>query len=453
MKRKHFIQTTSVAVVGTILNPLSSCKTEKKAPIEAEPVPDRKNWAGNYTYQAENIYEPSSVEEIQQLVKKLDSQKALGSTHCFNDIADSPKNQISTKKLNKVVQLNKENKTLTVEAGARYGDFAEMLHKEGFALHNLASLPHISVAGACATATHGSGVNNKNLAGQVVSVELVKPDGSLVTLNREHPDFGAVVVGLGAFGIITKVTLMLQDTFDVRQDVFLDLPLESVKSNFDDIMSSGYSVSLFTDWMDKKVSEVWVKRKVSKEMTDLGTNFYGATPATKNIHPIVALDAINCTDQMGVPGPWYDRLPHFKMGFTPSAGEELQSEYFVPREHAVDAILAIEKMKDEIFPHILISEIRSIAADGYWMSPCFQQDCITIHTTWQQKPKEVMALLPKIEEALAPFNAKPHWGKLFTIDPKTLQGRYQKHADFLALAKSYDPNGKFKNNYLSKNIY
>ncbi|WP_209402699.1 D-arabinono-1,4-lactone oxidase [Pseudozobellia sp. WGM2] len=453
MKRKQFIKTTSAAMVGSMLTPMVSCKTDTKQATKSKEVLQRTNWAGNYTYQADTIYEPKSVDEVQQLIKKLDIQKALGSTHCFNNIADSPKNQISTKKLNKVIELDKANKTLTIEAGARYGDFAEMLHKEGFALHNLASLPHISVAGACATATHGSGVNNKNLAGQVRSVELVKPDGSLSTLNREHPDFAAVVVGLGAFGIITKVTLMLQDTFEVQQDVFLDLPLESVTSNFEDIMSSGYSVSLFTDWQDNKVSEVWVKRKVSQEMADLDNDFYGATPAKKNIHPIVALDAVNCTEQMGVPGPWYDRLPHFKMGFTPSAGEELQSEYFVPREHAVEALLAIEKMKDEIFPHILISEIRTIAADNFWMSPCYKQDCITIHTTWKQKPKEVMALLPKFEEALAPFNTKPHWGKLFTIDAETLQARYERHSDFVALAKKYDPEGKFKNGYLTKNIY
>ncbi|MBC6997313.1 D-arabinono-1,4-lactone oxidase [Cytophaga sp. FL35] len=453
MKRKQFIKTTSAAVVGSILTPMVSCKTEKKPTPKTIETMQRTNWAGNYTYKAEQIHEPKSVTEVQELVKKLDVQKALGSTHCFNDIADSPKNQISTKHLNKIIEINKENKTVRVEAGARYGDFAEILHNKGFALHNLASLPHISVAGACATATHGSGVNNKNLAGQVVSVELVKPDGSLVELSREHPDFGAVVVGLGAFGIITKVTLMLQDTFDVQQDVFLDLPLESLKSNFENIMQSGYSVSLFTDWMDNKVSEVWVKRTFTPDMTDLGTNFFGAVPASKNIHPIVALDAVNCTEQMGVPGPWYDRLPHFKMGFTPSAGEELQSEYFIPREHAVDAILAIEKMKDEIYPHILISEIRAIAADGFWMSPCFQQDCITIHTTWQQKPQEVMALLPKIEKALAPFNAKPHWGKLFTLDAKTLQARYPKYNDFVALAQKYDPQGKFKNSFLTEHIY
>jgi xylitol oxidase len=450
MKRKKFIETTTLAIAGGVLAPIMSCTTDKKNNVE---ISERKNWAGNYTYKAEKLYEPSSVEEVQQLVKELDKQKALGTTHCFNDIADSPQNQISTKKLNKFIHLDKDKKTVTLEAGARYGDFAERLYKEGYALHNLASLPHISVAGACATATHGSGVKNGNLATEVISLELVKPDGSIVTINKTDPHFYAVVVGLGAFGIITRVTLEVQNTFDVRQDVFLDLPLESVVSNFDKIMSSGYSVSLFTDWMNNKVSEVWVKRRMDTEITDLGSDFYGAKAATKNIHPIAELAAENCTDQMGVPGPWYNRLPHFKMGFTPSAGAELQSEYFVPRAKAVDALFAIEKMKTQIYPHIMISEIRSIAADDFWMSPCYQQDSIAIHFTWKQKPNEVLALLPMIEVALAPFNVKPHWGKLFTINPKQLQSRYEKHADFLALAKAYDPDGKFKNSYLTKNIY
>ena len=281
----------------------------------------------------------------------------------------------------------------------------------------------------------------------------MKPSGELVNLDQNHPDFNAVVVGLGAFGIITKVSLAVQETFEVRQDVFLDLPMESLEEHFDEIMSAGYSVSLFTNWMDRTVSELWIKRRIDANPVDLGSSYYGAEAATKNLHPIVALSAEACSEQMGVPGPWYDRLPHFKMGFTPSAGEELQSEFFVPRENAVEAMLEIEKMKDEIYPHLMISEIRTIAADNFWMSPCFQQDSVAIHFTWKQKPKEVNAMMPKIEAALAPFNVKPHWGKLFTIDPKVLQSRYEKYADFLGLAKRYDPDGKFRNTYLNTNIY
>lgn len=445
-------------MTGGIMGSYLSCSTKKNRNNETMKISEvltsgRKNWAGNYTFKAEHLYEPGTVSEVQELVKQLAQQKALGSQHCFNNIADSPKNQLSTKNLNKVVGIDKDKKTLTVEAGARYGDFSEELHAQGFALHNLASLPHITVAGACATATHGSGIKNGNLATAVKAIELVMPNGELKQLDKSDPDFDAVVVGLGAFGVITKLTLGVQDTFEIRQNVYLDLPLETLESDFEGIMSSGYSVSLFTDWQDKKVSEVWIKRKVEGDPVKMESDFYGAKAATKNIHPILSLSAESCSEQMGVPGPWYDRLPHFKMEFNPSAGDELQSEFFVPRENAVPAILAVEKLKEQIFPHLLISEIRTIAADDFWMSPCYHQDSVAIHFTWKPHSKEVLALLPKIEETLAPYKGKPHWGKLFTIDPAKLHQQYEKYADFLALAKKYDPEGKFSNQYLAKNIY
>ncbi len=446
MKRKDFIKTSSLLVAGGMLAPYA-CSPEKKQQSI------RKNWAGNYTYQAENLHQPTSVEEVQDLIRKLDKQKALGSKHCFNNIADSPMNQISTRLLDKIVNLDEENKTLTIEGGLRYGDFSTQLDEKGYALHNLASLPHITVVGACSTATHGSGVNLGNLATPVVALELVTPDGEIMNIDRNHPDFYGAVVGLGAVGIVTKITLEIEDTYQVRQDLFQELPLESLENHFDAIMSSGYSVSLFTNWLDKKVSQVWIKRRTDQEFEEMGDQFYGATAATKNLHPIVEISPENCTEQMGAPGPWYNRLPHFKMGFMPSGGEELQSEYFVPRENAVDAILALEKKRDLINSQLLITEIRTIAADNFWMSPCYQQDSVAIHFTWKQNWEEVSKLLPMIESELAPYNVKPHWGKLFSVDPARLHERYEKFPDFLTMVKKYDTEGKFRNDYLDLNIY
>ena len=434
-------------IAGSFLPTMISCKQEAKAV--------RKNWAGNYTYKAQNLHQPNTVEEVQALVKKLNQQKALGSCHCFNDIADSPLDQISTLNLNKLVSLDEKAMTVTVEGGSKYGQFSPELDKKGYALHNLASLPHISVAGACATATHGSGMKNGNLASAASAIEMVTGTGDIITLSREKDGdkFNGAVVGLGALGIITKVTLDVQKSFQVRQDLFQDLPLQQLKEHFEEIMSSGYSVSLFTDWQNDIISQVWVKRKVEADTKAMGADFFGAKAATKNLHPITALSAENCTDQMGVAGPWYERLPHFKMGFTPSSGEELQSEFFVPRQNAVDAILALEKKRDQITPQLMITEIRAIAADNLWMSPCYKQDCIAIHFTWKQHIPEVMQLLPMIEAELAPFNYRPHWGKLFTIAPALLHSRYERLPDFLNLVKEYDPKGKFKNDYLNKNIF
>lgn len=447
MKRKTFLKTSTALIAGSFLPTMISCKQEVKAV--------RKNWAGNYTYKAQNLHQPNTVEEVQALVKKLNQQKALGSCHCFNDIADSPLDQISTLNLNKVVSLDEKAMTVTVEGGSKYGQFSPELDKKGYALHNLASLPHISVAGACATATHGSGMKNGNLASAASAIEMVTGTGDIITLSREKDGdkFNGAVVGLGALGIITKVTLDVQKSFQVRQDLFQDLPLQQLKEHFEEIMSSGYSVSLFTDWQNGIISQVWVKRKVEADTKAMGADFFGAKAATKNLHPITALSAENCTDQMGVAGPWYERLPHFKMGFTPSSGEELQSEFFVPRQNAVDAILALEKKRDQITPQLMITEIRAIAADNLWMSPCYKQDCIAIHFTWKQHIPEVMQLLPMIEAELAPFNYRPHWGKLFTIAPALLHSRYERLPDFLNLVKEYDPKGKFKNDYLNKNIF
>ena len=258
MKRKTFLKTSAVLAAGSFLPSLSSCKQETKMV--------RKNWAGNYAYKAPNFHQPKTVEEVQALVKQLNKQKALGSCHCFNDIADSPANQISALNLNKILTIDEKAMTVTVEAGAKYGQIAPELHHAGFALHNLASLPHISVAGACSTATHGSGVTNGNLASAVAAFEFITPNGDIVNLNRakDGENFNGAVVGLGGIGFITKVTLDMQKTFNVRQDLFQDLPLQSLKDHFEAILSSGYSVSLFTDWQNDIISQVWIKRRVDE---------------------------------------------------------------------------------------------------------------------------------------------------------------------------------------------
>lgn len=447
MKRKTFLQLSSALLTAPFVSSLNSCAPKEKI----------KNWAGNLAYSTENIHYPKSVEEVQAFVKKFKQLRALGTKHCFNTIADSEHNLISTKELNKVVSLDAKAKTVTIESGIKYGELAPYLHGKGFALHNLASLPHISVAGSCATATHGSGVSNGNLASAVAALEIVIADGSVVHLARDKDgeQFLGAVVGLGALGVVTKVTLDIQPTFNVRQEVFEKLPMAQLKDNFEKIVSAGYSVSLFTDWQSDSINEVWVKRRVedNASTTTPATEFFGAKAATKNLHPIADLSAENCTEQMGVAGPWYERLPHFKMGFTPSSGKELQAEYFVPMANAVDAIFAVAKLGKQIGPHLMISEIRTIAPDNFWMSPCRGQASVAIHFTWKQEVDAVSKLLPVIEKELAPFTVRPHWGKLFTIEPTVLASRYEKISDFKNMIHSYDPDGKFCNAFLSKHIY
>lgn len=331
MNKRTFLKTSSALLAGSLFSPLISCnspKTNTDKPLT--------NWAENLTYSTVNVSYPKTVEEVRDIVKNADKIRALGSRHSFNTIADSTVGQISLKDMERTTTLDKASNTITVEGSRRYGDFCEMLHKSGYALHNLASLPHISVAGACATGTHGSGLKNGNLATAVSAIEFVNGAGELVVLSRaQHPDeFDGAVVGLGCLGVVTKLTLNLQPTFLVQQAVYRNLPMATLKDNFEAIMSAGYSVSLFTDWRNKNVNQVWIKSKVegnSTEPVKLAPEFYGAKLATQNMHPLDDHSAENCTEQMGVPGPWYERLPHFKMGFTPSSGKELQSEFFLSK--------------------------------------------------------------------------------------------------------------------------
>ena len=414
------------------------------------------NWAGNYTYLAAQLHQPETVEQIQELVIRSSRLKALGTRHSFNDIADSPGDLISLEHFDQIVALDRERRTVTVEAGVRYGRLARWLDGEGYALHNLASLPHISVAGACATATHGSGDRHGNLATAVSAMEMVTGNGDVIVLSREknRAQFQGAVVGLGGLGVITKLTLDISPTFEMRQDVYENLPLAQLEDHFDELFSSVYSVSLFTDWHNASFNQVWLKRHVTDGASvEMEPELFGATLATSHLHPIASLSAENCTEQMGVYGPWFERLPHFRMDFTPSSGEELQSEYLVPRQHAFAALRTIDQFREYIAPLLQISEVRSIAADDFWMSPCYKQACVGIHFTWKKDWPAVRSVLPIIEDQLAVFDARPHWAKLFTVSPARIQSLYEKLPDFQGLLQSYDPQGKFRNAFLDKYIW
>ena len=446
MQRKTFIKLSSAFMATPLIPNLPEIPQQEKL----------KNWAGNLTYSTNNVYYPKTVSEVQTLVKKCEQLRGLGTRHCFNSIADSKYNLISSNNLNNILSLDSDNNTVTVESGMKYGELSPWLDKKGFALHNLASLPHISVAGSIITATHGSGVKNGNLSTAVRGLEFVIADGSVIKLSKEKDGetFNAAVVSLGALGFITQITLAVQPTYMMRQQVFLKMSLAQLKDHFIEIVSAGYSVSLFTDWQSEFINEVWIKDKVNPEIKYQDREeFYGAKAAIKDLHPIIELSAENCTEQMGRPGPWYERLPHFKMGFTPSSGKELQSEYFIPKQHAVEAIMAIQGLGGKIGPHLFITEIRTIAADPFWMSPCRNQDSVAIHFTWKQEWDEVSKLLPMIEKELSPFNARPHWGKVFTMSRAELESRYERLNEFKKLVALYDPKGKFRNEFLNKEIY
>jgi alditol oxidase len=406
------------------------------------------NWAGNHTYRAAALHRPASLDQVRQLVAGADRLRVLGSRHSFNDIADSAE-LLSLDGLPADVVVDAGAGTVSFAAGLRYGELAEALKAEGVALANLASLPHISVAGAVATATHGSGDANGNLATAVAGLELITASGDTVTASRGDPGFEGLVVGLGALGVVTRVTLDVEPAYEVRQRAFQDLAWASLFEHFDEVTGAGYSVSLFTRW-GGTVDQVWVKSRVTELPEQVRGDLFGAVPATVERHPILGIDPVNCTPQLGVPGPWSDRLPHFRMGFTPSSGQELQSEYHVPRRHAVPALEALRALGERIRPVLQVSELRTVAADGLWMSPQYGQDTMAVHFTWLPDPAGVERAIVELEANLAPFQARPHWGKLFGADAAAIARLYPRLGDFARLVGQLDPRGVFTNAWLRR---
>lgn len=410
-------------------------------------------WAGNHSYDTQLLLRPTTVEEVQEAVASSPRVRALGSRHSFTDLADSP-TLLSLERLDAPVEIDSDARTARVGGGTRYGTLALELHRAGWGLHNLASLPHISVAGAVATATHGSGDRLRNLADAVVGLEVVTADGELLVLGPDDPRLPGAVVSLGAIGVVTALTLRVEPTYDVAQDVLLDVPWDAVLTRYDEITASGDSVSLFTDWVSPAVGQVWRKRRVLPGAGPAETDDFGGRRADGPVHPLPGVDPVSCTEQGGVPGPWHDRLPHFRMEFTPSNGDELQSEYLLPRRHAAAAIEAMRSIGQRVAPMLLVGEVRTVAADEMWLSSAYGTDTVGFHFTWRLHEPEVRALLPLVEETLAPFAARPHWGKVFTSgtagSPENLRSLYPRWDDARSLFAELDPEGCFHNGFLQR---
>jgi xylitol oxidase len=391
------------------------------------------NWAGNVTFQARTLAEPASLDELRALVAHSGHVRALGARHSFSRIADTTGTHVSLAGLPPLIEIDSAARQVRIGGGIRYTELAPRLTAAGWALPNLASLPHITVAGACATGTHGSGDGNGNLATSVVELEMVTATGDLVTIDREHPDFCGVVVALGQLAIVSALTLELVPSFDIAQYVYDDLPHERLDAEFDAIFASGYSVSVFTDL---RRNQLWCKRLASDPAPP--PDWFGARPADGPRNPVPGMPVQNATEQGGVPGPWHERLPHFRAEFTPSAGAELQSEYLLPRSHAVAALQAVRELHDEITAVLQICEIRTVAADELWLSPSYRRPTVGVHLTWVDDTAAVLPAVAAVEERLAPFEARPHWAKVYLAP-----GRCERLADFTRLTHKFDADGKF----------
>ncbi|MBF9072693.1 D-arabinono-1,4-lactone oxidase [Streptacidiphilus fuscans] len=421
------------------------------------------NWAGNVAFAAARAHRPRTVEETRHLVAASDRLKVLGSGHSFNRIADTSGELVVLDELPRSVEVAADLSTVTVTGSMRYSELARELQAWGLALANLASLPHISVAGSCATGTHGSGDGLRGLASAVTALQLITSDGELLDLGRADGDpdpdpdpdpddgdrFAGAVVGLGALGVVVGITLAVEPTFQVAQWVYDAVPLDRVADRFDEVFGAAYSVSAFTDW-GGDTATVWVKRRTDREGPDhLGSRWLDGRLADGPRHPVPGVPPQHCTRQLGVPGPWHERLPHFRPDFTPSAGEELQSEILLPREAAAEAVAAMRALGPRIAPLLLTSEIRTVAADDLWLSPANGRNSVAVHCTWRPAGEAVSQAIALVEAELLPLGGRPHWGKLFALHPEAVGALYERRDDFHRLMRSLDPRSAFRNDFIA----
>jgi xylitol oxidase len=400
------------------------------------------NWAGNQEFTAQGCLRPESLVDAQEAVAKASRIRPLGTVHSFSPIAQAPELQLSLEHLPTTLEISPERDAVWVSGAMTYGALATALQVHGLALHNLASLPHISVAGACATGTHGSGDRLGNLATAVTGLRIIRADGQLVEVTGA--DLAPQVVALGLLGAVTEVRLATEPMYEVAQIVIDDIPRTQLAESIDEIFGAATSVSIFTNWGDDERCQAWIKQRCDAGVTWPGADWLGGRRRDHAAHPLPDHDPIHCTEQLGVPGPWFERLPHFRMAFTPSSGDEIQAEYLLPRESASSAVAAIERIRALIQPILHVTEIRSVALDDLWLSANYRRPTIGIHFTWH-KTAAVYEVLPVIDELLAPLGARPHWGKVTTYQPALLVAQYPRFREFAELVHDLDPHRKFGN--------
>ena len=404
------------------------------------------NWAGNIIFGAARVHKPESVDRLRRIVEAGKQIRALGSGHSFSRIADTTGDLVLLDGLPKTLTIDATNSTVTVASSMRYTELAEDLSRAGFALSNMASIPDVSIAGACATGTHGSGNAQRVLAASVAAMKLVVADGELVELRRDldRDSFRGSVVALGSLGIVTQLTLDIEPAYEMSQQVIVGVPLDELEDGLDDLFSAGYSVSAFTDWCSGEAS-VWLKRRIDQRVLKWSAGRH----AQHTVHPVPGMSPDLCTEQLGVVGPWHERLAHFRPKPSPAAGNELQSEVFLPRPVARRAVSALREIGSLIAPVLLISEMRTVRSDDLWLSPAYGRETVTFHFTWLADESAVLPALAAIEHRLMPLDPRPHWGKLTTMTPREVITSYQRAPDFERLMVEYDPTFKFRNDFVN----
>lgn len=408
--------------------------------------PAGATWSGNHRYRASETLLPATSDELAEALASVDTVRVQATRHTFNDVGDSARTLISLERMPTRVALVDDR--VRVEGLVTFAQLAPVIEAEGRALHNLGSLPHISVAGATATGTHGSGVRNGNLSSAVRAVEIMDAAGDTHRVDQAHEWFPAAALSLGALGVVTAIELQTEPTYEVTQQAYTGVAWDDIAGDPERVFGGSRSVSVFTTWGDPSHDLVWAK---SDDGAPDWVEELGGRPVGDDIH-LGRIRTVDNTTVRATAGPWHTRLPHFRADALPSDGDEIQTEYFVPMASAREALAAVRAIAPAFDAQLLVTELRTVAADELWLSPAYQRDVMVIHFTWRNDTGGVLGVLPHIEAALSPFDVRPHWGKAFTMSGEAVRATLPRVDDFLAVARAADPRGVFRNDFLRRTL-
>lgn len=425
------------------------------------------NWSGTVAWDDCEVLEPTTIGELQSIIAYSPKVRVIGSAHSFTPLVRSSgrvkPTLLSLRHIPRTWSLDEKKKTVTVDAATTYSELCHALDKTGFALPNTSSLSHFQIAGAIATATHGSSgsrngrLTRSGLADTVVGLEIVGPDGTIRNVNKGHPQFSSSVVSLGMVGVVTRVTLSLVDDYDVIQRVYGKWPptptgtLSAFLSSLPKTIAQFDSFSAFVKWNVDDFGLLIGRKQVPRGATDSAST----TDPRLITGPIQGFLGQGDFATTGV-GRWCDKMFLWKNNGSPFVSQpELQIAHFVPFRDVERALHATRKVVSTWGDEVLYCELRAVRGDEHLLSPYSadapKPDSFSISHSLDARlgVEKVRQRASELESVLRPYQVRPHWGKLTAMTASDLKEAYGlKLKRFQEVQQQVDPNRKFTNDYL-----
>lgn len=414
-----------------------------------------RNWSGSQVCYPKTRSAPADLAQLQNLLKdSTGTIRPVGSGHSFMPLVPTDDTIVSLSRLTGLISVDQKQQQARVWAGTRLGDIGQPLADNGQALLNMPDIDEQSLAGAIATATHGTGAQLACMSNYVEALQLVLANGEVMECSRTQNQavFNAAQVNIGALGIISQVTLQNQARYKLKRETSW-LPIEEILQNAESLADNNRNFEFyfipftgmgFIDVQNITDEPVTVVEKLDQNdgAEDLKTarDILSWSPKLREL--VLGTYMKTLPKEVNVANSWQNYASERNVRFN-------EMEYHLPRENMVKAFNEIRNIVETQFPEVFFPfEVRFIKSDDIWLSPFNgRETCsIAVHRYHQEDYKDMFAA---IEPVMQKYNGRPHWGKLNTMNSAQFSEHYAHWQDFKDIRQQLDPNGQFLNLYLS----